>query len=369
MTTWFWGWTALLAGAAAMLMILFARREARRAGGEDPELAVHRRHLADLDELEARGLLNPEDRAAARAEAGRRLLKTAARASPKEVPGGIGSGRVVAVAAVSAGALALVLYLAIGAPGAADEPFRSRLLAWRAEDPGALNPLELAAVLKDLSLEHPNDPRLFAYLGRAESGAGDPYGAARAFRRACALDPKNAEDHILLGESLLDATQGKPTPEASREFERALELDPNNLIAGFSLGRLDILDGRRDEGLKLWRAVLANLSPQDPRRPPFTAALARVAAGGSPDPPLAEGPGGVAGQAAPAFIRGMVQGLEARLQKAPDDPEGWARLVRSYGVLHDKEGQSRALAGAKRAARGDPQKLEPALQEARLHPA
>ena len=43
----------------------------------------------------------------------------------------------------------------------------------------------------------------------------------------------------------------------------------------------------------------------------------------------------------------MVSRLAGRLKEKPDDPEGWARLIRAYGVLGDKEEQQRALATAR----------------------
>ena len=47
------------------------------------------------------------------------------------------------------------------------------------------------------------------------------------------------------------------------------------------------------------------------------------------------------------MIRGMVEGLADRLEEKPNDPEGWQRLVRVYGVLGEKE---KAYATMDRAA-------------------
>ena len=47
------------------------------------------------------------------------------------------------------------------------------------------------------------------------------------------------------------------------------------------------------------------------------------------------------------MIRGMVAGLAARLEDAPDDIEGWAMLIRSYRVLGDGAAADDALARAK----------------------
>jgi cytochrome c-type biogenesis protein CcmH len=43
------------------------------------------------------------------------------------------------------------------------------------------------------------------------------------------------------------------------------------------------------------------------------------------------------------MIEQMVAGLDERLRQAPDDPEGWKRLVRSYMVLGRTEQARDAL--------------------------
>jgi cytochrome c-type biogenesis protein CcmH len=48
-----------------------------------------------------------------------------------------------------------------------------------------------------------------------------------------------------------------------------------------------------------------------------------------------------------AMVRGMVDRLAQRLDSAPDDIEGWLRLVRAYGVLGDKDKAAEALKKAR----------------------
>jgi cytochrome c-type biogenesis protein CcmH len=55
-----------------------------------------------------------------------------------------------------------------------------------------------------------------------------------------------------------------------------------------------------------------------------------------------------------AFIRSMVASQAADLKAHPDNPDGWARLVRSYGVLGDPAAQAQALAAAERQFAGRP---------------
>jgi cytochrome c-type biogenesis protein CcmH len=54
----------------------------------------------------------------------------------------------------------------------------------------------------------------------------------------------------------------------------------------------------------------------------------------------------------------MVAGLASRLEGQPDDPEGWARLIRAYAVLGETEKQAAALARAQQQFKGRPDVLQ-----------
>ena len=82
----FWIAAAALSAAAGWLMLRGARAASVRAVGEDPSLAVHRRQLAEIDDLAARGLLPESELRTARAEAGRRLLAVADAPAPASDP-------------------------------------------------------------------------------------------------------------------------------------------------------------------------------------------------------------------------------------------------------------------------------------------
>jgi cytochrome c-type biogenesis protein CcmH len=53
----------------------------------------------------------------------------------------------------------------------------------------------------------------------------------------------------------------------------------------------------------------------------------------------------------------MVDGLAARLQAHPDDPQGWVRLVRAYTVLGDFSQRDTALSRARALYAGQPRVL------------
>jgi len=361
----FWMAAGLLAAGAAMLTSLRAARASRERGASDaehPALAVYRRQLAELDDLAARGLLAADERGAARAEAGRRLLSAADAEEVAEQAGGPASRLTVTLAVAAAAMGALGLYMALGSPGLPDEPYGARVQAWRRADPASLTPRQMAAVLQMLAKEHPRDPKVLGYLGLADLAGGDAFGAERAFQRAIALGGAGADVYTGLARAQLALADGKLTPQARAAFQRALQIAPKDTAARFYLGQAEIESGDRNAGIGLWRALVADLPPGDPNRAALNAELARLSA---PSPAPLSGPETPAGAAivgaAPAeqaaFIRGMVARLADRLRQNPDDPDGWARLVRSYGVLGDRGAQAEALAKARKLFAGRPDAL------------
>jgi cytochrome c-type biogenesis protein CcmH len=274
-----------------------------------------------------------------------------------ELTGGRGSRLAAATCAVLAAALALGVYLALGAPGSPDQPYAARLAQWRRADPATLDPARMAAVLREIARERPHDPQAYDYLGRAELAAGDAFDAGRAFATAATLAPGRADLHAAEGEALVMDARGKVTPEAAAAFQQTLKLDPRNGPARYYLGRAQIAGGDAAAGLSDWRALLADLSPRDPRRSALQSEIARAETGGglggiaaAPSPGRAEvaGPAGPLAGPQAAFIQAMVARQAAELRADPDNPQGWARLVRSYGVLGDKTAQQAALAEARR---------------------
>lgn len=55
-----------------------------------------------------------------------------------------------------------------------------------------------------------------------------------------------------------------------------------------------------------------------------------------------------------AMVRGMVEGLAARLENQPDDLQGWLMLIRSYAVLQEPDAARETLRKAKSAFRDTP---------------
>ena len=351
----FWIAAAALSAAPGWLMLRGARAAMARAVGEDPALAVHRRQLAEIDDLAARDLLPADEVRAARAEAGRRLL--AAADAPVAVAATTGR-RLVLAAAVVMPLLALGVYGLTGAPGMPDQPFTRRLADWRHADPSTLDAPRMAALMRAIVIERPSDPEAFRNLALAELASGDAMAASGALRRAVALAPDRADLWAALGETFMAEADGEIGVDARAAFAEALRRDPTSLSARYFLARADIADGKVDQGLAGWRTLLASLPADDPSRAALSGEIAAVTrAGGLPQARTAPA------QPDAAAIRGMVEGLALRLEGAPNDPEGWVRLVRAWSVLGETARRDAALARAREQFKGRMDVLK-ALDEA-----
>jgi cytochrome c-type biogenesis protein CcmH len=355
----FWVVAGVLAAVAGGL-VLFRAAGAAREEAADPTPTVYRRQLAEIEELAERGLIGEAERQSARAEAGRRLL-VAADAKQETWRADPQGGRPVMVAVLAASAAALALYVVVGRPGRADEPFAKRLATWRAADPASLTPPELAAVLQQLTRQRPADPQAWRYLAIAQGAAQNVPEAVRALRHATRLAPERADLWELLGEALVAEANGDVTAEARDAFREALRRDPTAPAARFHLARAQIAAGDKAGGIAAWRALLADLPASDPRRADLIAAINE--AEGQPAAPK---PGVSQGQL--AMIQGMVEGLAQRLQANPDDPQGWVRLVRAYAVLGDKARLNKTLTQAKARYAGKPDTLAQLDAAARAEP-
>jgi len=344
-TVLFWAAAAALSAAVSWLVLHFAARTAREAGAPDPAVTLLRRQMDEIDELAARGVLAPQEQASARAESGRRLLAAADRDAPPWTAGRPATRKATLAGVVGVAVAAAALYAWLGAPSLPDQPFAHRLAAWRAADPLTLDAPQMAAVLEAVTRERPGDAQGLDYLGRARLAADDAYGAAQAFSRAAALAPQRSDIQVRLAVALWTQS-GAPGDDAVAALRRALTLDPADADARYLLATARVERGDAAGGAADLRKLVADLPVSDPRRAATVQAAERAEQAASL---AAAAPGDQR-----AAIRGMVEGLAARLDAQPDDPQGWARLVRAYGVLGDKPAQAAALARARSLFRGQP---------------
>lgn len=254
----FWTMAALLTALAGLSLLAGARR-----GAETDEPVSASAELAELDRLRARGLLDDADWTAARAEAGRRILVSDREAMPFRAGPGDRFWVLAGLAATAAAALGL--YVVVATPGLPDQPYEGRVDQWLTEL-DTLRAPQLAAVAARVVQERPGDHQALTMLGAARFEAGDPIGAASAFRRALALQPENAQNWSRLGESLVRANEGEVGGDAHAAFTEALRRDPGQLGARYFLGEAAMARGEPAVVRAMWEPLIAALDPADPRR-------------------------------------------------------------------------------------------------------
>ncbi len=342
---------AALAGMALIvvlcILIPLLRPSAPPRPRAEHDVEIYRDQLAEVERDRARGLVTEGQLEASRTEIGRRLL--AADAARRETTERREAPHARAIlAAVLAALLPLAaggLYVWQGAP-TGPEPEAADA---RAPEHDA-DMTTLVERLVERMKERPDDARGWRLLGRSLASLERFSEAAGAYGRAVELLPADADLKSLQGEALAAANRGTVTPEAERLFAAALRIDPKEPRSRFYLGLAALQSGDRDGALARWRALEA-ASPEDADWLPMLrrriASLAPESESGPTREDIAAAREMLPEERA-RMIRGMVEGLAARLKDDPDDAEGWARLARSWRVLGEAEKEREALAALAR---------------------
>lgn len=330
---------ALLVLAAVVLPLL-------RGGAPVPEReafdrAVYRDQIAELEREQARGLIGPEEEAAARLEIQRRLLRAAG--GGRQARAGRAPALALALVVLAASGAGLV-YLATGAPGLPAQPF-----AQRVPDPEEQALRQGLAGLERRVQEAPADGEAWLLLARTRAALAQWRGADEAYRRALALVPATPDLHAAALEARVLAADGTVGQEAAEGFARVLAEQPDNPVARFYLASADAQAGRHQAAIAAWLALAADLPAGMTIRDEIgkrIAATAREA--GIPAPAMPPPAAPPSAEARQAMVRGMVDRLAARLEADPNDADGWQRLGRAWSVLgeRDKAAAAYARAGA-----------------------
>ena len=380
------GLTAL---AVAAVLFPVLRRHRQGPSRADYDLTVYRDQLGELESDRARGLVSEEQEQAARTEIERRMLRAArardaahADEPPDARPRGLSAWRRRAAAIVlglCVPALAAGVYASLGTPGLPGRPFAE--IERPVEEPAAA--AALGEPVERLATRLQNDPDNldgWLLLGRSYVVLQRYREAADALRQAAALSGDDPEVLGILGEAIVWANDGVVVPEAVNVFRRALEQRPEDPASRFHLALARAQAGQVREAYDMWLALAADTPADAPWRRDLEAligqagevldigpgAVPRGPEGAPRTPDVAGAPSGPSADDVAAaadmtsdermeMIRGMVEGLAARLEENPQDPEGWRRLARSYTVLGEPE---RALDALRRAVEVAPDDLE-----------
>jgi cytochrome c-type biogenesis protein CcmH len=372
-------WLALvvLAGcAAALLAIPFVRP---RAAPMHPaaETDIYKQQLRDLAQEVAAGEVDEKVAADERVAIERRILAEA----PK-VQETVASPRVDRLTALGVTAVvvlgAVVLYAAIGepaVPSAQTDNVPAPMPATASATPGAAPNLPdvdtmIARVVARLKA-HPNDADGWRMVGWSYFQTQRYPQSVNAYAHAVALKPEDGASQSAYGEALVLAAGGHVTPEALKAFEAALSTLPNDERAHYYLGQSKAEGGDAKGAIAEWLSALKSAQPDSPWAPRLRSEAEQLARNSGIDvssqltpaaqPPQAAAPAETAVPPEPVMspedrqsaINNMVEGLDARLRKNPDDAEGWVRLIRSRQVLGQADLAKDALTRAIEAFTND----------------
>jgi len=228
---------------------------------------------------------------------------------------------------------------------------------------------------------NPEDAQGWRALGWAFFRTGKFAESATAYARAAQINPQKADYWSSLGEARVMAGPGDVPADAKLAFEKAVSLDAKDPRARYFLGVARDIAGDHRGAIDDWLALLADTPVGAPweadvrrliidvgakekievasrlatlrRTPPNVgAAMARAAIPGPTPGDMRDAAQMPKGQQ-DAMIRGMVDGLDAKLKVTPRNAPGWIMLMRSRMSLGETAKAAAAHAGARAAFAGD----------------
>ena len=312
----------LTTATVGVLLVPLLRARTTPSNRFDGELLIYRDQLAEIERERAAGRLPAADAAAAKIEIERRIL-AAADSVQATAPAPAASPTLHKLLppalALAIPLLALGLYLQVGRPGLPAAPF---VAGAQPAQPG--EPLSLAKLLADA-------------------------------RARVADQPSDPDAQSALGEALTLEADGTVTQPAVEAFNKAVAARPDDPRAIYYLGLHEAQSGDSRAALERWRALEAKSPPNAPYLPLLRAEIERVAKAAGidlPKPPpgpsreQVEAMQNLAPEQRQQAIRGMVEGLAARLKDNPADRAGWLRLANAWKVLGENAAATDAYAKA-----------------------
>ena len=336
----------LIAVLSALTLVLLASGAAKAGqGARESHVLFYAREIADLDRAIAAGAIAHDDAAAQKTEMARRLL--AATSNEERNGAGLGSGPRWAMALLVP-VLALGIYARLGVPFLPDMPQATRLA--NAEANGDLEAM-VYRVERHLSAK-PDDATgwkllqpIYHSLGRFESEAA-------AFQALIRIEGANAESQAGLAEALTSANGGLLTREAAEAANAALRLEPKNPKARYFAALGLAQEGKTEAARAGFESLLAESAADAPWRDAVIRELAELQKPASAVPaPSAAAAKTVLNQSdedQTTMIRGMVDGLAAKLAVEPRNLPGWLQLIRARTVLGESDAARSALAEGRR---------------------
>lgn len=347
-----WVAMAVMTGIAVLAVLWPLSRRPAAAAAVVDDTAVYRDQLREVERDRDRAVLDAAEAEAARTEIGRRLLAAAERRKAS-AGASVGVGRLKAVTlAVLVGLplFGLGTYIALGSPDLPGQPLAGRLDG----DPSKESGERLLARAEAALAQDPENGEGWEIMAPVYMRLGRYQDAVRAYGNTIRLLGSTADRESMHGVAQVAASGGVVTAQARTAFDRALALDPKHLQARVSKALAQEQDGDRAAAAATLKAVVAD-APSAPWVPGVQREIARLGAAPERGPTAADVAAadkmGAADRS--TMIRGMVEGLAARLASEGGAVDDWLRLVRSYSVLGEKDKARAAAAKARETYASD----------------
>jgi len=337
-----WAILAAMTGAA-IFALLWPLSHGRAEGFADVADArsLYRSQLKEIDRDLARNLIGTAEAEAARAEAARRLLRAA---NDEERPAGETEPSLRRRRASSALMLsvvplfALLVYGLYGSPDLPDQPLAARL-----EKAGPRQDFAIILARMEAHLAaNPADAKGWSLLAPIYLRQGRYDEAAKAFAAAVRHGKPDTDLLAGLGEARILEAGGVVTAAARDALAEAVKLDPKNARARYYLAIAKEQDGDGAGALANLQQLLADAPPEADWTAAVRARMEQIQ-GDASRKAVAALPEAERQQA----IKGMVDGLAARLAEGGGTLPEWTRLIRARSVLGDKPAALQAVKTAR----------------------
>jgi cytochrome c-type biogenesis protein CcmH len=344
-----WVAFALMTGAAMLCALWPLSRRRSGLDGQARAIAFHKAQLAEIDRDVERGQLPPSEAAGARVEAARRLIAASEAAeggaTPPDAMAMFRKRAAAVVVLVAIPVVALAFYGRLGSPRLPDQPILTR------GSGGGLG-AALAQIEAHL-IADPNDGRGFKVVAPVYMHLKRFDEAAKAYGEALRLLGEDAQLRADYGEALTAAASGIVTAQARAAFEQALAKQADLPKARYYIGLAAEQEGDKPKASAIYRKLLQDGQGEAPWLATVRERLAEADSAPAADSGEAAAIAALDPAAQQSAVRSMVERLAARLAQNGDDAQGWLRLIRAYGVLHETDKAKDALAHARKAMAGD----------------
>lgn len=256
-------WLLIILIAGLTLFLLIAPFLKKGSEVQADGLGAFASQLEELERDRAMELISEIEARTAEAEIKRRWLTAAAQSDISEEGVPSRSYRLAGVGVCAAAVLgAVMLYLQMGSPYLINAE-----VPQMAEPPEAVQ--DVLAELESLSqslIENPDNPEGWYVLAQAYMAMGRYGEAAIAFNNVIDRVEPTAGLFSSLGRAYVFMENGILGPPAREAFLRALELDPEDVMARFFLAEAVLQDGNEMRAIEEWQALRESLPEESEAR-------------------------------------------------------------------------------------------------------